>query len=77
MLCDTRSLGLMRVFRMGAFALAVALPLCGCSSGVTSARAPLSLFSGASADDEALKKRAEADKFPTAQQAGVVPAKSD
>ncbi len=55
-----------------AVAMIVALGLSsGCSSAPSGARPSAGLFSSESSKDEALRKRVEADKFPTAQQAGV------
>ncbi len=77
MLRETRRCRLRRVFCTAAAALAFALPLGGCSSATGTSSGPLNLFSAANAQDEVLKQRAAADKFPTAQQAGIAPAKSD
>ena len=49
------------------------LPAAGCSSAASGTRQSAGLFSSDSSKDEALRKRVEADKFPTAQQAGVLP----
>ena len=56
--------------------LAAVLPAAGCSSAAPGARQSAGLFSAESAEDQALRKRAEADKFPTASQAGVASASS-
>jgi hypothetical protein len=50
---------------------AALLPASGCSSAASGTHPSAGLFSSDSSKDEALRKRVEADKFPTAQQAGV------
>ncbi len=57
-------------------AAATALGAAGCSSAVPGAQQTTGLFSSENPDDQAVRKRAEADKFPTAAQAGVASASS-
>ncbi len=63
----------------GALLIAALLPGAGCSTTTNGTQRPSSppgMFSAAGGNDEALQKRVEADKFPTAQQAGVASASS-
>ena len=71
MTCRRNHAGGGRVAWASVFSIALMLPAWGCSSVPGESHGPLSMFSADAAKDEALRKRVEADKFPTAQQAGI------
>jgi hypothetical protein len=73
---NLKRLGHRRLLWAAVLSVTAALPTCGCSSVTGGHRPldPLGIFSGSDTQDEALRKQAEADKFPTAQQAGIAPA---
>jgi hypothetical protein len=66
-----------RLLRAIVVAAVVVLPICGCSGGPGASHGPLALFSDNSEHDEALRKKVEADNFPTAKQAGLASATPD
>jgi hypothetical protein len=51
--------------------IALVLPAGGCSSVPGGSHGLLGPFSADAAKDEAIRKKADADNFPTAQQAGI------
>jgi len=73
--CEGRLLGGNRLLWTAVMTLTAVLPATGCST-VPGTRQPAGLLATDSASDQALRKRVEADKFPTANQAGVASASS-
>ena len=66
-----------RILLLCVVGIALLLPGAGCSSGPSGLHSLLGPFSADAAKDEAIRKRADADKFPTAQQAGIASSSVD
>ena len=77
MTCDRKTGYRSRLLWASVAGIALMLPAGGCSSAPNGSHGLLGPFSADAAKDDAIRKRADADKFPTAQQAGIASDSTD